>query len=577
MGRVLDAVVRVYDGPPHSGGTYRGCAFVIGRFSLVTCCHVIDDIDPDNIFLEGGAWEGGGIRKADEVANHDDRDVAVIRVNKPVSQDSVLLLAELIGNDLTIGTELNLLGCTAGDRSIQSQLVIITAYDGQHNLEIVNPTVQEGMSGGPALLEGQVVGITQAKEDANTLIIPIAAFYDFVIPYSGNLSLPPAVISIQPVEIESLKKLIGDLRIPEAVCKSLYVKAAPTSRPPPTSERPYLWICVESLALKINNSNEAPLFRFLNLASEEIAKAQEEGDAGEFKYWCSNTATRLGVTQNFMEANANSVVLDDECAKPLLIVVIEPRDHVDPDNFVLRAWLWIDASPMPITSPNSSIPRGELEKSLITLTQAATKELGVEAARLTIEVVVPFSLFGWNVNRLALPAGPNVELLGAFFPVSLRSWQRLYHQDYSITMHKWPARWKQAPSPALSEGYRIEILENSEDCCTQLYNRLKNTADQSVAAVSAFLVPEIVSENIENLFGSTMAAGLPLAFWMSNKTADPQGLPSMITEVLETNSQESLPAAIFHKRKTNPQTWMDVVMLWDNPQRLPPDLSLSQT
>ena len=218
-------ILRVFDGNPYGGGTYRGSAFLIGDRYAATCKHVVRPIDDGSIHLLGdGAWGGGGVRTTRKVEFHPQRDVAVLELAKATDLSVFLPLADP-SKTLLNGDELVLAGCTASGRSVETPQVAISGYDGRHDLELTDAAIQKGMSGGPALHNGEVVGITQAREDTHALIIPLEAFFDFLRAFTGGA--PKLVLS---KEQRAAVPLAGHLSELAEVCRSSKLAGAALAR-----------------------------------------------------------------------------------------------------------------------------------------------------------------------------------------------------------------------------------------------------------------------------------------------------------------------------------------------------------
>lgn len=183
MSDLSSAVVKVFRGKPldrssRSVAEFRGTAFLITDRWLLTCKHVVDEIPAEEIFLLGdGAWDGGGVRRIKDFRLHDGRDVAALELAKETGRSSNLPLAQ--DSPISSGTKLTLLGYTRGDGSLESPEANVSGYDGAYDLERTDKPIGQGMSGGPAVLDGRVVGMVQARSESSALLIPLSVLRVF--------------------------------------------------------------------------------------------------------------------------------------------------------------------------------------------------------------------------------------------------------------------------------------------------------------------------------------------------------------------------------------------------------------
>jgi hypothetical protein len=80
-----------------------------------------------------------------------------------------------------------------------------------------------------------------------------------------------------------------------------------------------------------------------------------------------------------------------------------------------------------------------------------------------------------------------------------------------------------------------------------------------------------MSEHINTLFGCILAAGLPFAFWPLYQPADTDFLLQQIQNLVCAETHSSWPKLLHNKRKSEKSSWHDLQLLWDNPERIPPD------
>ena len=176
------AVIRVFAGNPRDADTrFLGSAFLVAPRRLLTCRHVVDIEDKRALFVSGPAWTGP--QKVSQHQFDDSRDVALLSV----PDDLDLLTSPLQLWTRPPGVDLRHYAITLGGYStsagpLETPQVTLRSYDGSLDTWVLHTHISKGLSGGPATIDGRVVGITQAREvdGGKTYIIPIAATKTFL-------------------------------------------------------------------------------------------------------------------------------------------------------------------------------------------------------------------------------------------------------------------------------------------------------------------------------------------------------------------------------------------------------------
>jgi Trypsin-like peptidase domain len=179
------AVVRVWAGKP-ADGRYRGTAFLIASTKLVTAKHVVTDENGvllSNLTLSGVLW--GGLRSVSECLPHPDSkiDIAVlvIAADGAAAETDVPVLPSRSAK-LTAGTSVIFVGFSTLDKDVETPTLTVQSYDGHVNAFVLTPYIARGLSGGPALASGELVGVVWARntDEQKSYLTPISSFKDFV-------------------------------------------------------------------------------------------------------------------------------------------------------------------------------------------------------------------------------------------------------------------------------------------------------------------------------------------------------------------------------------------------------------
>jgi hypothetical protein len=190
MSNWQQAIVRIWQCNPMEGGTYKGTAFLVGPTYLLTAKHVVQDVPNGDVYVEGRPW--AGVQRVAAVQHHPTRDIALLMLERSVEETPWIVLAN---RDPAINETLTLAGYETTDKELDTPSLPVSSYDGEHHSYVMHTYVARGMSGGPALHDGQLVGITQARDTdrARSYVIPVSAFRDFLrtsLPATEQVMVP---------------------------------------------------------------------------------------------------------------------------------------------------------------------------------------------------------------------------------------------------------------------------------------------------------------------------------------------------------------------------------------------------
>ena len=223
------------------------------------------------------------------------------------------------------------------------------------------------------------------------------------------------------------------------------------------------------------------------------------------------------------------------------------------------------------------------------LAELVDNQLGATAEPLWAELFLPVELLAEGLSGWDVEVAPGDRMaIDERYPIRLRSWDRIgMHNKYfkPVVLNDWQARWKKRPragSPA--------------DChCVGLYKPDDYRAEGFVGryreggpvCLAASLAPPEASGEIEkamNILISLLVAGTPILVWP--EAGSTGALPcDQVYQALKTFVQhdplDQLPVRVHdHRRKrlagvehAPPEDWR-LCLLWDDPQRLPPNYDI---
>ena len=611
MNNLKKAVLKVFNGNPTKGGSFEGSAFLISNYNILTCKHVIENINEEDIFLLGdGAWDGGGVRKIFSKQCHPDRDIAIMSLNKPTVNNTYLQLADS-SQLLSIGDELTLLGCTSADRPIESPIVIVSAYDGVYDLDITHTKVQKGMSGGPAIQNNTVMGITQAREDAHTLIIPISSVKTFTYNHTKNIDRTYSM-PILPDELEELciilNRSAGLVRAISEDVEKFFYKYAPLGMDWIYIQENNLCSTVIAMVRKLGDApiqmpqNTHPLLDLVQyLVNFSKRNKSLQQDMHILKSWLLKVASRNGANIQLQERLTPSKLLDHAYLM-IQIRFVDPETidfaALDQTQIYVDAWLLLGdssdtAEPKPLLhdKPCKLI---EVSSELSDLLRICRPQLASMASELTIEFFLPLELMLYDIDKLNIPTGfrrgsrhPEV-IIGQEFCVVVRSYDRIAPETKDHLGHQWKVKWfkcKNLLSTRINFD-RFHWVYQEEDCCDLGSFRACLSRDEIIGLIQTFSLS--IRDNCEDIetaldiLEQIIETGMPLALLFRQSLKNSKAARESVQSWCKDAELSHFPK-IIQKLRVNATLSDDkqhhgnhLTLIWDDPQRVPPDIIYTQ-
>lgn len=204
------AVARVYKGSRDEDGEYCGTAFMISDRWLLTCWHVLRNVQEKDLRLyDVAAWRGG-LRRVRRIIANEQVDVALLELSESTDKPNLIPYEEQIS---ATDKQVDCAGFSSRDGDLDCFSVKIGSYRGENNLYVFPVQVGKGVSGAPVLYHGKLVGIARLQDNNKTYLIPLSDFWDLLKNYVYPFGSP-----IQHQEdINSPNVTSGKKRISEAI------------------------------------------------------------------------------------------------------------------------------------------------------------------------------------------------------------------------------------------------------------------------------------------------------------------------------------------------------------------------
>jgi hypothetical protein len=342
----------------------------------------------------------------------------------------------------------------------------------------------------------------------------------------------------------------------------------------PASGRPALHPLLELLLEPDGNRRLADRKQLRNLAGK-IAKRMEKGQpqALEQRRRHKKAIRRIGVNQT----------------QPSLVIQLE-QDGLDHARYRVRTWFCrTDGTELVAAKPESPYPEDEpigvadVRSGIGRLVESAVDMLmNTEFLTMTIEFIMPRELLNEPVHTWLVDPDDELSFLGEDHVVIVRDLQR---QRRSTSMLKWRQKWE-----LISRTDTVSACPEMWISCDGVPpdDRALRLAYDREAAVTLGITFRPKLNGRSSHLPTALNRGIPVAIWRhvecdGHGPAVPQGecagarFRTDLTERLADENILELPKYVYEQRKTalyGDGFWRDVVLLWDDPDRIPDRLRL---
>jgi vWA-MoxR associated protein C-terminal domain/Effector-associated domain 1 len=313
-----------------------------------------------------------------------------------------------------------------------------------------------------------------------------------------------------------------------------------------------------------------PLVTFIT----RLARIAGEPTASELRKWLQGSGGMLpNPSSNNQPRSVHALRLFVKCESKKL------DDGLAEDEIFVTAWLW---SMDEIQKPLSSVPEPVLERTQSTVgglpellakvlqSPRVTLPLYQARDRMTIEVCLRHKLLSQDVDAWPLTTGEEEEeedtvRLGFQYPVVVRPYERLYEaqwRGWGLWRNKWEQlKQLQSLSEVVPPSVEWLLSKNVGD------NLAERIGHPSILCVA---IPERCDAK---LLRQSIKAGTPAVLTLRQEGVPPEEGKSYLKKLLAGRPIE-LPERV-HKARQEPKKPLvleeHITLLWDDPDRLPPD------
>jgi vWA-MoxR associated protein C-terminal domain len=272
--------------------------------------------------------------------------------------------------------------------------------------------------------------------------------------------------------------------------------------------------------------------------------------------------------------------------RAFMLVKIQPAIE-DSTKYLVDAWLFKDEAsippihldpPMPIS--DSKYALSDLPRILEALAERSHAYLHTEL--LQIELLLPFDLLNYPVEDWEIRVGKTTHRpIGKRYPVVVRSWDRIYDKDFRGTWRDWHEHWEKGLPPPKRVSAADVCGLNPDDYGNDLFARLE-ACGLVFAGISLLAANDRATA--DQTLWKVLDAGVPIALWYRTPPANSEAVALGMRSLLFDDALDNLPVRLHAARREykdafgatfHPAFTEHLALLWDDPSRMPPDLTSS--
>lgn len=397
--------------------------------------------------------------------------------------------------------------------------------------------------------------------------------------------------SSQPVgwgQVVRLKDMLKDESFEAELLTRLCHEISPVVPELPDAEgHELLSACVEVLARwEHPPPNDAPLIAFLYGLLPSVRDGVTHDKCVK---WMASVAQQLGTDLRAVEAGLRRKAGAAPPAGhgiPYMLVTVQ-CDEFNPENEILiKGWLCYGGGYKPLNvdaGPHTHDQLPLLMRQLIFDCQnKLLKEVGrplAEASKLIIELFLPVNLLGSEIDQWTVQLGKWAAAtpLERHYLVLVRSYERVYDEEVrAFSWGLWQDKWNRLrTSPQMLTQAHVYLAREPSDYTKSFFERL---AQVNLFFLGLTLIPPPgAGLKATDIFGPIVQAGTPAAIWLRRCDADMAAVRAELEDLIYQNDLDSIPRLIYERRRERwdddaASVWKSVSLLWDDPDRLPPDV-----
>jgi hypothetical protein len=402
-------------------------------------------------------------------------------------------------------------------------------------------------------------------------------------------SLFPGIVTA--ASFEEFQQIISEIRLSEADLQRLYRKSAPFGWPSPAgidTTKTISLMAKQLASAMLQADGTHPLLSFVEYLRLVVP---EKRIRNKLKSWNDALAKELGVISQLDAWRGNHRLKHtSRKAKEIppsqhhLLVKLQP-DTLDKKLIYVDAWLVNDDENDVRHLHTEDVPRplDTLSPLLNHFLSMSIRQIKDSHSNIMVELFLPLHFLCFDLDQWKVDIGLNKEApLGHRYPVVLRSLDRAYshhERGHEQLMRAWQIHW---------DNFQQALATMKPVFCQKKdYESRRNWQAflEDTMCLALTFVPSTNDEQTKVSFlKEIIIAGNSVALWPRKQTGylSEDEIQAMYHSLLARCNFSMLPEILWKKRKEalrnddEQHLVHHLTLLWDNPNRLPPDVDLDQ-
>ena len=381
----------------------------------------------------------------------------------------------------------------------------------------------------------------------------------------------PTIVSWEM--FKQLQVLLSNIHLSADDLKRLYADSAPPGWPAPEEDAPTktLGVMVATLAdAKQQTDGAFPILKFVENLQYAVQEPQIRED---LKIWNDSLAHELGAEREITKLR-HKLVSKNACppknsssSQSYLLVKLEP-DLLDQEWFKVYAWflendndpgknLHVDEEPRKL----DTIPKLLKELLIVSHTYVSNP-----SSKPIVELFLPHTFFCYDFDQWLLETGlQRLSPITIEYPIVVRSLERTYNKN-EIMYYSWKQKWGE---------FIANITSIKPLSCS--YTDFFDSLPKAICLTMTFAPATFSDTERSHILSSMISAGIPVALWPKKQidSLSEKSIREAYNSLLLKCDFSALPIIIWHKRldalKEKQRLVHYLTLLWDDPNRLPPD------
>lgn len=272
-------------------------------------------------------------------------------------------------------------------------------------------------------------------------------------------------------------------------------------------------------------------------------------------------------------------------AAPAYLMIKVAQSVWNPSDSIVKAWLHYADAFESLTEREGAYPleslRDLIEEFIGECYRSVLARVGGRLPtgfELTVEVFLPLELLDCDVDQWKIKVGKHTSRpVGGHCRVVVRSLDRIYDPELWPTWSLWHNKWQARPRPPLrATDSHVFLASCDADYSETLYDHLRQRG--TVFLALSPVPPARRPGGTLEVIGPMLDAGTPIALWLRQEDDDIGTMRKEVRDIVYGYGLDDIPGVVYLRRgeallaEERQRLWNNLTLLWDDPERLPPDI-----